>query len=181
MEISIPFFIFFGYDRKMKNTVTLRGILASDAEILFPMIHNSPITKTIVWDGPPNLQEYQKGLVEREQQHREGKVHFFTILEANRPVGSITIRPMNDFRADIGLWVGEKFQGQGFGSEAVKQILDYGFNKLNLRKIEAAIFVGNNASRKIFEKNGFQLEGTIRCALKKRGEYLDEWVFGLVK
>jgi RimJ/RimL family protein N-acetyltransferase len=50
-----------------------------------------------------------------------------------------------------------------------------------LQKIEATVFAGNMASRRIFEKNGFSLEGTIRKAALKRGQLIDEWLLGIVR
>lgn len=165
-----------------QSAISLRGVLGSDADLLFPLIYNSPITETIVWDGPSNLTEYKNGLTEREFQHQRGEIHLFTIIESSGgPIGSITIRPQTVFRADIGLWIGLPFHGKGYGTEAVGLITKYGLEKLNLDKIEASIFLGNVASRKIFEKNGYILEGTIRSAVKKRGELVDEWLFGFVR
>ena len=165
----------------LNNTVVLRGVLSSDAPILFPLIYNSTVTDTIVWDGPVSLAEYQKALLEREQQHRKGEVHFFTIVSLDKPVGTVTIRPENEHRANIGLWIGSDFHGKGIGTEAVRIITDYGFEQLKLQKIEASIFIGNQASRRIFENNGYILEGVIRSAVKKRGQFIDEWLMGIVR
>jgi uncharacterized protein (DUF952 family) len=96
-------------------------------------------------------------------------------------VGSIDIRPRNDVRADIGLWIGSPYHGQGIGSQAVQKITAYGFFSLGLEKIEAEIFVGNQASRRIFEKCGFILEGTRRLSVRKRGQLLDEWNLGITR
>ena len=63
----------------------------------------------------------------------------------------------------------------------IGQLIGYGFGVLNLEKIEGSVFVGNWASRRIFEKTGFQLEGTIRIAVKKRGVGVDEWLFGILR
>ena len=91
------------------------------------------------------------------------------------------MRPLpGDFRADIGLWVGEPFHGKGYGTAAIAQAVAYGFRALKLSKIEATCFVGNWPSRRSFEKNGFVLEGTIRRAVKKRGVLVDEWLLGIV-
>jgi RimJ/RimL family protein N-acetyltransferase len=42
------------------------------------------------------------------------------------------------------------------------------------------VFTGNYPSRRAFEKNGFRLEGTVRRAVQKRGQLLDEWLLGLL-
>ncbi|MGZ3775843.1 MAG: hypothetical protein ACXVCY_18780 [Pseudobdellovibrionaceae bacterium] len=41
------------------NIISIRGVLGSDADFLFPLIHGSSVTDTIVWDGPTNLIEYK--------------------------------------------------------------------------------------------------------------------------
>lgn len=89
----------------------LRPVLGKDADLLFPGIFRSPVTDTIQWDGPVDLEEYRKALEEKEHLHKLGKAHFFTILEESTqtPIGSINLRPENDFRANIGLWVSQKY------------------------------------------------------------------------
>lgn len=167
-----------------KTSVIIRPVEGADADELFPMVYQSPVTATLIWDGPPSLDVLRETLREREVLTREGKMHQFTIVENSmgKKVGSISIRPFEDgFRADVGIWVGIPFHGKGYGAEAVRQVVQYGFDKLQLEKIEAKIFTGNQASRRLFEKAGFQLEGTIRAGAKKRGKLQDEWLFGILK
>ena len=150
---------------------------------LFPMIHNSSITDTIQWDGPESYEELRGGLRERERLMKDGKIHMFTIVdpESGKLAGSIDIRPdAEKFCADVGLWIGESFQGKGLGTKAVKEITAYGFKALELSKVESYIFTGNVASRRIFEKCGYSLEGTIRWKVKKRGKLIDEWILGIL-
>src|SRR5579859_3207401 len=141
--------------------IYLRGPMDGDADQLFPMIYKTPVTDTILWDGPESLEAYRQSVELRQKQAKEGQSHWFVIVEkaSNLPVGSMDVRPEeNKLRGDIGLWIGQPFQSKGYGTQAVKEIVKYGFEKLRLQKIEATVFVGNTASRRIFEKNGFQLE-----------------------
>ncbi|MFL5815477.1 MAG: GNAT family N-acetyltransferase [Bdellovibrionia bacterium] len=163
---------------------TLKPVKEADAAELFELLHGSNVTDTILWDGPDSLDTLRRGLKEREELHQEGKCHQFTIVEVSsgKRIGSIDIRPYDDpFRGDMGLWIGLPYQGKGYATNAVKQILKYGFESLRMQKIEAKIFLGNVASRRVFEKCGFQLEGTIRRAEIKRGKFVDEWLFGILK
>jgi uncharacterized protein (DUF952 family)/predicted acetyltransferase len=161
--------------------VKLLPVQAQDAEKLFPLVYQTGVADWLLWDGPESLEEYRQGLVKRAAQVAQGQAHLFTIWADEQPVGSIDIRPRNEVRGDIGLWIGKPFHGLGIGSQAVQQITAYGFFKLGLEKIEAEIFVGNQASRRIFEKCGFLLEGTRRLSVRKRGELLDEWNMGLTR
>ena len=99
------------------------------------------------------------------------------------PIGSADHPPGADqeLRADVGLWIGLPYHGKGYGTLAVRWLVDYGFTRLGLEKIEASIYTGNWASRRIFEKNGFILEGTIRKATLKRGQWQDDWRVGITR
>jgi RimJ/RimL family protein N-acetyltransferase len=166
------------------SLITLKPVEEADAIELFSLLHESNVTDTILWDGPESLDSLKRGLREREEWVRAGKCHQFTVIESGsgKRIGSIDIRPYDEpFRGDMGLWIGPPFQGKGYATSAVKRILKYGFETLGMQKIEAKIFVGNIASRRVFEKCGFQLEGTIRRAEIKRGKFVDEWLFGILK
>lgn len=155
--------------------ISIRPVKASDADALFPLIYRSKVTETILWDGPESLDEYRKGLADREKQTADGKIHMFTILFHGTPVGSCDFRPGSP--ADMGIWIGEKFHGQGIGTQAIKQLVKYGFQMPETKKIEGHIFVGNFASRRAFEKNGFVYMGIIPA--QKHGKSIEEWVLTL--
>ena len=164
--------------------IRLRQVMAEDAELLFSLINQSNVTDTILWDGPESLESFQQSLAERADQTARGEIYNFTIVQnaTGKQVGSASIRPdMGFFRASVGLWIGIPYQSQGYGTETIAQLLEYGFRQLGLEKIEADVFVGNWSSRRIFEKNGFQLEGTIRKAVRKRGCAVDEWLLGITR
>jgi RimJ/RimL family protein N-acetyltransferase/uncharacterized protein (DUF952 family) len=166
------------------GVVTLRPPQTGDAEALFPLIFNTGVTDTISWDGPESMEGFRNSLAYLAREVSTGKQHFFVIVEesSGNPIGSADIRPYQDtYRSDVGLWIGKAYQDKGYGTSVVRQLVDYGFERLGLEKIEATVFVGNWASRRVFEKNGFQLEGSIRKAVCKRGEFLDEWLFGILK
>lgn len=162
----------------------LRPILASDANALFELVYRSPVTDTLVWDGPESTDEFRSGIAQRAERTARGETHLFTIVSDadQQPIGACDIRPYPDgFRADIGIWVGLPYHGRGYGTRAVRQLINYGFARLELEKIEAFVFAGNQPSRRIFEKNGFSLEGTLRRAQLKRGQLFDEWIFGITR
>jgi uncharacterized protein (DUF952 family)/RimJ/RimL family protein N-acetyltransferase len=164
--------------------ITIRPVIASDADALFPLVYQSSVTDTLLWDGPESLVDFRKGLTERQEQTALGESHVFTIVEQSNgcPVGSASIRPDADFfRGSVGLWVGQPYHGKGYGTRTIRELTKYSFERLHLEKIDADVFVGNRASRRIFEKNGYQVEGTIRNAVRKRGAPVDEWHVGVTR
>lgn len=65
---------------------------------------------------------------------------------------------------DTGYWVRKSAQGKGFASEAANALLRYAFGALEMRRVGLTYSAGNEASRRIAEKLGFQVEGVQHCA-----------------
>jgi len=81
----------------------------------------------------------------------------------------------------IGYWLGEEYNGNGFMTLAVKEMLSIGFNDLDLNRIEIQCAIENVKSRAIPERLGFVQEGILRSSEKVNGKYLDHAVYGLLK
>lgn len=83
-------------------------------------------------------------------------------------------------RAEIGYMMHPDFFGQGIMSEALKALLNYGFNTMGLHSIEAIASPLNNASIKILERNGFIREAYFKENFCWEGQYLDSVVYSLI-
>ncbi|QKJ88097.1 GNAT family N-acetyltransferase [Paramixta manurensis] len=68
--------------------------------------------------------------------------------------------------------------GQGYGSEALGVLCDFLLVQCEFHKLKASVVEGNYASRRVLEKNGFMLEGTLRDNYLLRGQWVNDWVFG---
>ena len=62
--------------------------------------------------------------------------------------------------ASLGLYIAKNYWGRGFATEAGKAFIKFGFNELKLNRIVTIIQIGNNASVRVIEKLGFQVEYT---------------------
>jgi RimJ/RimL family protein N-acetyltransferase len=65
-------------------------------------------------------------------------------------------------------------------SEALAGLIGLCSAELDYAKVEAAVFADNEAGRRLAERVGFELEGTIRRAFRKYGEWVDQAVYGLL-
>ncbi len=74
---------------------------------------------------------------------------------------------MEHKRAEIGYVLARPHWGQGYAAEAAREILRYGFEELELGRIEALTFAEHAASGRVLDKCGFQSEGIL--TLKRRG------------
>ncbi len=76
-------------------------------------------------------------------------------------------------RAEIGYWLAREYRNRGLITAAVKAVTQYGFEQLELTRIEATAFVGNAASERVLEKAGFSCEGILRGYHRKHGQPID--------
>lgn len=70
---------------------------------------------------------------------------------------------------------------KGYTTEALASLLAFGFNNLKLHRIEAGCAVENIASGKTLEKAGFTREGLKRKKLPIRGEWKDNYFYGILE
>lgn len=66
------------------------------------------------------------------------------------------------YRGEVGYWIGKPYWGQGFASEALRRVLQFGFEELDSNRIEANCYDYNIASARVMEKAGMIYEGTLR-------------------
>jgi [ribosomal protein S5]-alanine N-acetyltransferase len=83
--------------------------------------------------------------------------------------------------AELGYWIGKPYWGQGYCTEAAKEILRYGFEVLGLHRIHSGHFSHNPASRRVMQKIGMVYEGCRRQHILKWGEYLNIVDYGILK
>jgi ribosomal-protein-alanine N-acetyltransferase len=82
--------------------------------------------------------------------------------------------------ASLGYWAGEMFVGRGYTTAAVRAVVRYAFEDLDLHRVEAACQPDNLASRRVLETAGFTHEGQAKAYLKINGRWRDHLLFGVV-
>jgi len=85
------------------------------------------------------------------------------------------------FQAELGYDLSKAYWRQGIATEAVKKVLQFGFTKMELQKIEALILPENIASEQFIKSLGFRWEGTVREFQISTGQYATMKVFSLKK
>lgn len=82
--------------------------------------------------------------------------------------------------ADVGFWCAAHARGQGVVTQATGVVCRWGFGALGLERIAWVAEVGNEASRRVAEKNGFRMEGVARARVRHLDVQRDTWVAGLL-
>jgi len=83
--------------------------------------------------------------------------------------------------AETGIYIKIEEEGKGYGTEALRMLVDFGFNQANLHRIKAGIRADNTASIEIFNKVGFEVEGTLRDSFFRNGRYYDTIVMSILE
>lgn len=84
-------------------------------------------------------------------------------------------------RAELGYELSEEHWRKGYTSEALHSVLSYGFDELNLTRIGAVVFKGNEASNQLLRRFGFENEGILRDYMYQSGVPHDAYVYSILK
>ena len=105
----------------------------------------------------PYKQEDAEVFIEQSQEKiLKHEIKTYMIFHNKKMLGGIELRDFNGHSCELGYWLGRKYWGKGFATEAVGRLLELGFDELDLNEIYASYKVGNKASKKVLEKSGFQ-------------------------
>jgi len=80
----------------------------------------------------------------------------------------------------LGYWIGAQYAQQGYMTAAVRAVVPYVFDSLDLHRLEAACLPTNTASMRLLEKTGFRREGLARRYLRINGGWQDHLLYALL-
>ena len=83
--------------------------------------------------------------------------------------------------AEIGMAVRDDWQGKGVGTALLRAALDLADNWLNLTRVELRVYTANAAAIALYEKFGFEIEGTHRRFAFRNGRYVDAYSMARVR
>lgn len=105
-------------------------------------------------------------------------------LEENRMIGIVGLEEIDSINrtATLGIFIGDKqYRNQGYGTEAIQLILDYGFNYLNLQNIKLDLMEFNERGLACYKKCGFKEYGRRRKCKYINGKYYDSIEMDVLK
>lgn len=134
--------------------------------------------------GPARLYS-PKAMKEWMEKHADGLYGFaIHTIEGDRLIGQVDLGGIDWVTGNswIGIGIGEQeFWGKGYGSEAMKLMLRFAFEELNLRRISLTVFEYNPRAVQSYIKCGFNEEGRLRQWMQRSGERYDLIFMGLLR
>jgi RimJ/RimL family protein N-acetyltransferase len=115
-----------------------------------------------------------------------GDTYKFAIetLEDKTFIGGCSINSIDwkNSVATVGIFLGNKdYQGKGYGSDAMKVLMDFIFMQMNINKIRLIVYSYNESAIKCYKKCGYRVEGILRQEVYKDGKYYDKISMGFLK
>ena len=157
------------------DRLTLRGMRVSDAPDMYEYARRPSVTEYLTWEPHASVEETRQYLTYVGQRYRTGDFYDWSVVdkESGHMIGTCGFTSFNcpADSAEIGYVLSPAYQGRGLGTEAVRRVLEFGFEELNLHRIEAHFIQGNDASRRLMERVGMTFEGFARESMKIKGKY----------
>ena len=159
----------------------LRPYREDDIAELLPLIGTREVAATTLRIAHPYTEQDARDFLALAQE--PGKIWLAVALRSDgRQIGGIGLRVDDQHQhAELGYWLGAPYWGQGYATEAAREILRYGFRDLHLHRIYASHFAQNPASGRVLLRLGMRHEGCQREHLRKWNQFVDSELYGMLR
>ncbi len=164
--------------------LVLRAFRTDDASRVQRLAGDEAVARTTFLPYPYQTGHAESWIRHQEEDYFAGRLTNFAIeLRSTRElIGSIGLMLEPAYRhAQLGYWLGVAYWGRGYGTEAAKAVMAYGFNELQLHRIHAAHFSNNPASGRILIKLGMRHEGRQREHYLRFNVFEDAELYGILR
>lgn len=165
--------------------VYLRGSERSDIPLFVRWFNDAEMASYISARAPMSQVGEEAWFTQMAAQQGKDAYHFVICrVEDDQPIGTVGLFDLDlvNGKAGIGISIGEKaLWGQGYGTDAMLALLDFGFGQLRLERMWLEVYDFNRRAIRSYEKCGFRLEGTQRHAMYKQGRFMDVHLMSILR
>ena len=167
------------------SRLLLREQQLSDAQVLFQLRTNTEVMRYIDRPRPKTVADAESVIQTINAQFATGMNLIWAIALKENPdqmIGNLGYwrTDLANHRAELGYILHPDHWRQGILSEALRAVIDFGFDTLGLHSVCANINPGNDASRQLLLKHGFIKEAYFREDYYFEGKFLDSEIYGLL-
>ncbi|MEF9934663.1 MAG: GNAT family protein [Clostridium sp.] len=168
------------------NRLLLRKFNYEDTTTMLKNWISDPLIQSLYCEPVYSTQDEVKSLIDKYiNSYSQDDFYRWAIIlkDTKECIGQIAFYLVNTkyHFAEIEYCIGSKFQNKGFATEATKSLINFGFNQINLHKIQICHKSINIPSKKVIEKCGFTYEGTLRDYFYENGQYIDRLYYSILK
>lgn len=165
------------------GSVVLRDLRTSDAASLFALLTTEEVARFIS-PPPTTVEGFERFIAWTHRERAAGKYACFavTLKGYDTAIGIFQVRDLGtDFdTAEWGFAIGSQFWGTGVFETSANLVLEFTFNTIGVRRLEARAAVQNGRGHGALIKVGAVQEGVLRQSFEKKGRYLDQVLFAIL-
>ena len=155
--------------------LTLRRLMVSDAFDMYEYAKNSEVTEYLTWDAHPDPAHTREYLQYLGTHYNVGDFFDWGVIleQEDKMIGTcgFTRFDYNNNCGEVGYVINPAYRGREIAPEALMKVMEFGFERLGLNRIEAKFMEGNQSSMRVMEKVGMTFEGYHRSSMFIKGEY----------
>ena len=163
----------------------LRSMRMSDAQDIFEYSRDPEVARHVLWEAHQNIHQTRAYIRYVLRQYRTGSPSSFCIelKETGKVIGTIGYMWISSENrsGEVGYSLSRAYWNQGYMSEALDAMIRFGFDTLNLNRIEAQHETDNPASGKVMQHAGMRKEGTLCQRLFNKSRYVDVDVYAILR
>ena len=163
--------------------IQLGPIQSRDAAVLFGWINDPDLVRFNAAYQPTHESTHREWLAGLAKQ-RDRVVFAIRLARSKRLIGVCQLTNINTVarQAELQIRIGDdRARGRGLGLEAVRALVAFGFNDLNLHRISLQVFATNRRAVTTYERAGFAHEGTLRDGAFINGRFVDVLVMSVLE
>lgn len=165
--------------------VSLRAASVEDAsDDYLSWLNDAETTRGLVSGLVPSTMEELRAYLDNATKSKDAIMFAVCDSTSGKHIGNIKLDQFDwvSRTCELGILIGDpNYRGKGIGQEVCRLVLNYAFEKLNIRKVFLAVFANNPGAIKLYEKIGFQQEGRLRDHVWREGAYMDLFQMGIFK
>lgn len=178
-------FKYLGNPKLETERLILRKLEITDANDVFDYAKYPEVAKYVTWETHKSIED-AKGFINwtlGRYNNDEAGEWGIELKETGRIIGAIGFVQLDQQNSygSIGYVLSKEYWGRGIMTEAVTRLIFFGFNDMELNRIEAFHALENEASGKVMQKSGMQFEGVMRQRMFTKGKFWDVKQYSIIK
>lgn len=164
----------------------LRKVTGQDLDDVFEFSSDPEVAHRMTWEKNDSKEETLSNFLQPTLEgYQDGQSGVWAIVykDSKKVIGTCSLVGWSNEhqKAEIGYVLNRKFWGAGIATEASQEVLNYGFDVLQLNRIEGGCDLDNIGSEKVMLKAGMTFEGVLRKNERIKGEFRDTKIFSILK
>ena len=166
------------------NKLLLREIKKTDLSKCIKWLHDPEITKFLSNDIKNVTEEEETRWFESVKRSNNDIVFSIIIRDSQEYIGNCSLNKIDWIHKTcrMGIFIGDKeFWNKGFGTLAIKVLIDFALNKIGMNKIELIVYEYNHRAMKVYKNCGFATVSTIKHHHLYNHRYWDAYLMEYIK